>query len=146
MSENRQALNKIILILANLDVKFSNIRQALEKEVFQVGQFIQLYLQLDSIIQAIRRTVWQANSCVKHVHLQLNMLSVGHLSPSVITPRSLKVVLLEIENHLLQYSKLLYDPKGEIWKLYQTLTLPQFEIRVDFGNCFNSSVGQHEYL
>ena len=31
-------------------------------------------------------------------------------------------MLLEIENHLPQYLKLPYDPKGEIWKLYQTLT------------------------
>ena len=45
------------------------------------------------------------------------MLSLGHLSPSVITPRSLKGLLL-----LPQYLKLAYDPKGEIWKLYQTLT------------------------
>ena len=57
MSENRQALNKIIWSLANLDVKLGNITQALEKEVFQVGQFVQLYLQLDSIIQAIRRSL-----------------------------------------------------------------------------------------
>ena len=50
------------------------------------------------------------------------MLSLGHHSPSVITPRSLKSLLLEIENHLPEYLMLLYDPKGEIWKLFQTLT------------------------
>ena len=47
-----------------MDVKLGNITQALEKEVFQVEQFVQLYLQLDSIIQEIRRTVWQANSYI----------------------------------------------------------------------------------
>ena len=61
--------------------------------------------------------VGQANSYVEHVQLQLNMLSLGHLSCSVITPRTLKGLLLEIENHLPEY----YDPKGEIYKLYQTL-------------------------
>ena len=50
------------------------------------------------------------------------MLSFGHLSPSVITQRSFKGLLLEIENHLPQYLRLLHDPKGEIWKLHQTLT------------------------
>ena len=34
MSENRQALNKIIGSLANLNVKLGNIAQALEKYVF----------------------------------------------------------------------------------------------------------------
>ena len=44
-----------------MDKKLDNVTHALEKEVFQVGLFVQLYLQLDSIIQAIRRTVWQTN-------------------------------------------------------------------------------------
>ena len=114
MSENRQALKKIIGSLANLAVKLGNIIQALENEVFQVGQFVQLYLQLYSIIQAIRRTVQEVNSYMEHIQLQLNMLSLGHLSPSVITPRSLKVLLLEIENHSSQYLKLPYDLKGDL--------------------------------
>ena len=87
MSENRETLNKIIGSLANLDVKLGKITQAFEKEVFHLGQFVQLYLQLDSIIQAIRRKVWQANSYVEYVQLQLNMPSLGQLPPSVITPR-----------------------------------------------------------
>ena len=66
MSE-KTTLNKIIGSLANLDVRFGGITQALEKEVFQVGQFVQLYLQLDSIIQAIRRTVWEASSYIGYV-------------------------------------------------------------------------------
>ena len=41
MSENRKALNKIIGSLTNLDVKSGIMKQELEKEVFQVGQFVQ---------------------------------------------------------------------------------------------------------
>ena len=59
---------------------------------------------------------------MEHVQLQLNMLFLRHLSPSVIISRSLKGLLVEIKSHLPEYLKLLYDPKGEIWKLYQTLT------------------------
>ena len=55
MSENRQALNKIIGNLANLDVKLGNITQTLEKEVFLVGKFVQLYLQLDFYYTGIRK-------------------------------------------------------------------------------------------
>ena len=96
MSENRQAINKIIGSLSLLDSKIGNITQALEREVFQVSQFIQLYLQLDSVIQAIRRTIWQTVTYMEHIQLQLNMLSLGHLSPAVITPRGLKKLLIEI--------------------------------------------------
>ena len=45
MSKNRQALINIVGTPAYLDVKLGNITQALEKEVFQVGQFVQLCLQ-----------------------------------------------------------------------------------------------------
>ena len=79
MSQNRQTINKIIGSLTVLDTKLGNITQALEREVFQVGQFVQLYLQLDSVIQAVRRTIWQASSYLDHIQLQLNMLSLGHL-------------------------------------------------------------------
>ena len=48
------------------------------------------------------------------VQLQLNMLLLGHLSQSVITSRCWKGLQLEIENHILKYLKLPYDPKGEI--------------------------------
>ena len=71
--------------------------------MWQVGQVVQLYSQLDSIIQAIRRTVWQGNSYIECAQLQLNLLSLGHLSPAVITPRYLKGLLLEIENLLPEY-------------------------------------------
>ena len=57
MSENRPAINKIIGRVSLLDSKIGNITQALERDIFQVSQFIKLCLQLDSVIQAIRRTI-----------------------------------------------------------------------------------------
>ena len=84
MLENT-CLNKINGRLATLDVKVGNITQTIEKEVFQARKFVHLYLQLESITQVIRRTVWQTNLHLEHVQLQLNMLSLGHFSPSVIT-------------------------------------------------------------
>ena len=106
-----------------MDVKLDKITQALEKEVFQVGQFVQLYLQLNSIIKAIGRAVWQANSYVECVQLQLNLLSMGLHSLSFITQRHLKGLLLERENHLPEYLKLLYDPKAVIWEFISDVYL-----------------------
>ena len=57
MSENRHALIKIIGTLTSLDAKLGNITHALEKEVFQAGQFVHFYLRLDSIIQAITSAI-----------------------------------------------------------------------------------------
>ena len=67
MSQNRQILYKIIGSLAVLDSKLGNITQALEREVFLVGKFVQPYLQLDSVIQAVRRTILQTGSYLDHI-------------------------------------------------------------------------------
>ena len=80
MAKNRETVNRIITSLSYLDVTLGNITQALECEVFQVGQFVQLYSQLNTVILAVRCTFWQTNSYMEHIQLQLNMLSLGHLS------------------------------------------------------------------
>ena len=48
---------------------------------------------------------------MEHIQQQLNMLSLDHLSPSVITLRHLKALFTEIENHLPQFLQLPYDPR-----------------------------------
>ena len=58
MAENRPTVNRIRASLSNLDVKLGNIMQALEHDLLQVRKFVQLYLQLDAIIQIVRHTVW----------------------------------------------------------------------------------------
>ena len=37
-------------------------------------------------------------------------------------PKGYEVTLFEIQSHLPEFLKLPYDPKGNIWKFYQTLT------------------------
>ena len=50
----------------------------------------------------------------------------------IITPRSLKSLLKEIENHLPQFLQPPYDPSEEIWKIYQTLACTTV---LDKGQC-----------
>ena len=58
---------------------------------------------------------------MEHLQLQLNMLSLGHLSPSVISPRDLRKMLTEIRAQLPPFLKLPNDPGRELWKFYQSL-------------------------
>ena len=62
MVENRQTVNRIKASSSILYAKLGNITQALECKVFLLGQFIQLYLQFDTIIHTVRCTIWQATS------------------------------------------------------------------------------------
>ena len=47
------------------------------------------------------------------------MLSLGHLSPSVIRPTDLRK---DIESKKTNQFKLPFDPKNDLWHLYKTLT------------------------
>ena len=51
MAENRQTINKLIVNLNVLNYKLRNITQALEREVFQVGQFVQTICSIISIFR-----------------------------------------------------------------------------------------------
>ena len=91
-------------------------------QIIEVEYFVQMYLQLESIIEEIRRTIRQASFYMEHLQLQLNMLSLGHLSPSVISPRDLQKMLTGIRHIYPLFFSYLNDPGRELWKFYQSLT------------------------
>ena len=59
---------------------------------------------------------------LEHLDMQLNMLSLGHLSPSTIAPENLRLLLLEIRAHLPPYLKLPEDPNTKLLDYYRFLS------------------------
>ena len=59
---------------------------------------------------------------MEHLSSQLDMLSLGHVSPSIITPTNLKKLLLEMQSKLPHHLTLPEDPMENLWKYYQSLT------------------------
>ena len=57
-----------------------------------------------------------------HLSSQLDMLSLGHVSPSIITPENLKKLLLEMQTKLPYHLTLPEDPTENLWKYYQSLS------------------------
>ncbi|CAC5365680.1 unnamed protein product [Mytilus coruscus] len=58
----------------------------------------------------------------QHIKDQLSILSLGHLSPSTITPNNLQGLLIEIKDKLPKYLELTNDPKENLWFFYRFLT------------------------
>jgi hypothetical protein len=56
------------------------------------------------------------------LQLKLNMLSMGHLSPSVIDPNNLRILLSDIKSKLPPHLRLPKDEKRDIWQYYQFMT------------------------
>jgi len=57
-----------------------------------------------------------------HLQSQVNMLSLGHLSPSTINPRQFKKLLLDIKLKLPKALTLPDDPDKKLWYFYRQLT------------------------
>ncbi|CAC5412396.1 unnamed protein product [Mytilus coruscus] len=63
-----------------------------------------------------------AGDYLNHLQLQLNMLSLGHMSPSLISPGNLRVLLTDIKRRLTATLKIPGDEIKIIWNFYKFLT------------------------
>ena len=122
ITENRRAITGLIVALQQIDGKLSKLTAAIEKQVKELENFIEMYLQLDLIIDEVKQMTQRAMFFLENLRLQLNLLSLGHLSPSIISPTNLRALLLDIQARLPSTLKLPNDPQKDLWYFYKFLT------------------------
>lgn len=122
VSQNREAINSLIDDLQEVDNKLENITHEIERQINELGNFVQQYVQLDLITGELKLLIQKAMTYLEHLASQLNMLSLGHLSPSVITRTNLKQLLKEISDRLPRYLELFGNPNEDMWFFYRFLT------------------------
>ena len=121
LTENRHAINNLSLIVGELDKKFTNITQGLKMDLLILNGVVQTYSRISLMILEIKESLDKALLYLETIKLQLNQLALGHLSPSVISPKQLQDILYDIQKHIPEYLSLPQDPKT-IWYYYQSLT------------------------
>ena len=94
----------------------------MESQIVRLEEFVQSYLQLDLIIEQVKRMITNGRMYLEHLSSQLDMLSLGHVSPSIITPENLKKLLLEMQTKLPYHLTLPEDPTENLWNYYQSLS------------------------
>ncbi|CAC5412416.1 unnamed protein product [Mytilus coruscus] len=87
-----------------------------------MGSYLQAYLHMDMIIGEIKDLMNIAGDYLNHLQLQLNMLSLGHMSSSLISPGNLRVLLTDIKRRLPATLKIPCDEIKDIWNFYKLLT------------------------
>lgn len=115
--ENRRTINDIVSSLQESIAGQSRI----EVEMYNLQRFNDLYVHFDRTISGLSEIVSVARDHLQQLRLRLNMLSLGHLSPTVIPPGDLKRLLSEITNQLPSQFKLPYDPDTDLWSYYKIL-------------------------
>ena len=118
IAENRQALLDLVECLncVTLEFRMNNLTQAIQE------RFKHVYAQMDLILGGIRDVLQRGNLYLGNLPLELNMLSLNHLSPSLINPKDLKRLLTQIKAKLPPTLKLPEDHRSNIWYYYCTLT------------------------
>jgi len=66
----------------------------------QVSPKSRLTSARNSIIEGLSPLVTEARFYIEHLQMQLNMLTLGHLSPNVISPKNLRSLLIGIASKL----------------------------------------------
>jgi len=118
ISENRKTINKVIQGLTIM----ANQSEIITQEVKDLHRFMDIYTKIDRMIGEARDLVRISGDYLQHIELQLNMLALGHLSPSLISPKDLRGLLTEIESKLPRTFRLPANPNTNLWLLYRTLT------------------------
>ena len=122
VSANRQSLNAIMETIQNLDSRLTNVTRLLAKTVNRLEQFTQLYLRLDLVVEEMKQTLRTMGFYLQRLHLELNMLSLGRLSPSTVSPSGLISLLQQIKTQLPASLQLPLNPVKDIWNFYKILT------------------------
>ena len=120
--ENRHAINEIFESLSTLSIQFQNYSSFMERSFNDLLSFTTSYAKIDLFLLELRQQLLDASLYIERLHIKFNMLSLGHLSPSLISPSQLQQLLLDIQKKLPPYLQLTHDPKKEIWLFYKFLT------------------------
>ena len=122
ISENRQAIIDLVECMDIFEIRLRNLTIEIQARFNRIEMFTNLYAQMDLILADIRDAIQRGTLYLQNLRLELNMLSLSRLSPSSITPKSLRRLLVQISAKMPSTLKLPEDPRSNIWYYYWTLT------------------------
>ena len=122
IAENRQAVLELIKSLHKLDIKLNKAVEMLNKEIFGLKYFLEIYLQLDVIVEELKTMMQRAMFHLETLRMHLNLLSLNHLSPTTVSPSNLRSVLSDVKSHLPPTLTFPIDHNQDIWSFYKKLS------------------------
>ena len=100
ITENRMALIDLDKCVNLFDMRLAELTEAIQIRFEKVETFINVYAQTDLIISDIKDAILRANFYLENLRMEPNKLSLNHLSPSLITLKELKHLLLTVKTKL----------------------------------------------
>ena len=89
----------------------------------EFNMFILQYFQLMITANKVRKTSQSLIILSEHVRTELDMLWLGPLSPSLVTPSHLRELLLRIQTEISHHLRFPVDPVKKLWRYYRGFTI-----------------------
>ena len=121
ITENRQAINRLVIGVQQVDMKLENISQILVNDLNTIARFVQIFSQLDLALQTIKRMIDSATRYIDHLRLELSFLAIGHASPNLFTAEELTKILFQIKSRIPTAFRLPSHPGRKLWSYFRTL-------------------------
>ena len=121
LTKNRQTINWFIKGALDVEGELGNVTQSMLMELRRLRDFVKQFLTLSMAISRLQQTSQSLRLSLAHVRAQLDMLFLGHLSPSLVGSTHFRDTLLKIQTELPHYLRLPSDPTRELWRYYSSL-------------------------
>ena len=122
VSENRQAIDGLIVALPTVSIQIQRIKVEIQREIADLKLFVAIYAEIDIHVSELTRIINAARFQLEKLMPQFSMLSLGHLSPATISPSTLRALLMDIKRQLSATLYLTHDPVFDFGTYYRFLT------------------------
>ena len=85
--QNRQAINNVISSVTRLQTQVQNVTQMIQSDIMELRVSSTAYFQINNFMAEIKRSAMAAKFYIDELQLKFGMLSLGHLSTSLIAPK-----------------------------------------------------------
>ena len=125
VSENRYAINKLILAAMEIDKELTNLTRLVNYDMQLTADlidFISLYTKAERAYKQLSQAISAGQAYLEFIQSQLNQLSTRHIGPNLLDPKLLKETLQDIRRQLPYNLALPWDENFDLWRYYEVMT------------------------
>ena len=122
IKQNRERLNIINNGVADLYNRLNAMTNQTKQNYMKMNYLIYHFFQIEALVSNAQELVIELVHHYTELKNQIDLLSLGKVTPGVISPRDFEKTLTHIKNKLPRGLQLAIDPRISLWSLYQVVS------------------------
>ena len=128
LSETIETVNSLIEVTNSIQYELFNVTKVLQNQIMSFQKLVYHWNQITLYFNLIQDAMETVQHQFQTLHMQINAILQGSITPEVISPRQLQTILHEVAKFVPNYISLPYDIRNEIMEYYKALkctSIPQ---------------------